>query len=67
MDEDTDTHRPSRSTRSRRVVAWVLIVALAGLPLSYLAGTAGPRLTTVVVVVVLLIGATLLWLHRRTR
>ncbi|WP_224387762.1 hypothetical protein [Pseudonocardia sp. ICBG1293] len=67
MEHDRNTPGPE-GPATRRVVAWVLIIALAGLPLSYLAGTAGSQVVlALVVVVALLVGGVAFWLHRRTR
>ncbi|OLM34154.1 hypothetical protein Ae717Ps2_5050 [Pseudonocardia sp. Ae717_Ps2] len=66
MEHDRNTPGPE-GPATRRVVAWVLIIALAGLPLSYLAGTAGPQVVGALVVVALLVGGVAFWLHRRTR
>lgn len=66
MEDEQNTPGPARPA-TRRILAWVLIVALAALPLSYLAGTVGPRVLGALVVSVLLIGGVMFWLHRRTQ
>ena len=68
-----DRNRPGpQGPATRRIVAWVLILALAlALPLSYLVGVVqtpgGSRIAIALVVVAVLIGGPAFWLHRRTR
>lgn len=66
MEDDRNTPGPE-GPGTRRVIAWVLILALAGLPLSYLVGTAGGEIAAVLLVAGLLVGGTAFLLHRRSR
>lgn len=70
MEPDRNTPGPQRP-ETRRIVAWVLILALvSAFPLSYLIGSAqtsgGSQIVVALVVVAALVGGVAFWLHRRT-
>ena len=71
MERDRNTTPGPQRPGTRRIVAWVLILALvSAFPLSYLIGSAqtsgGSQIVVALVVVAALVGGVAFWLHRRT-
>lgn len=71
MEPHQNTPGPERPA-TRRIVAWMLILALVAVPFSYFVGAAGTSgsgsvMLAVLLIVFLLVGGVAFWLHRRTR